>query len=121
MLTPLKFPKQLELPAAIAEAILDAAAAIVANQQRAFRLSRRPRRGATLRPGAETPLWNALVAEIRPHLKQHGTQANLARLLGVPRQQIHAYFGPRSRMPDAERTLQLIAWLVAMRKATPPS
>lgn len=101
----------------VGEAIFNAAEAIAEKGVHAFKAARRGRRGATTRPGADTPLWNTLVAEIRPHLKQRGAQANLARLLGVPRQQVNAYFTLRTRMPDAERTLKLLAWLVAAREA----
>jgi hypothetical protein len=118
---PLKLPKQMELPAALAEILADAAIAYLEDRRRAFRLERRPRQGATLRPGKDTPLWNALVAEVRPHLRRHGTQVNLGRLLGLDRQTIHAYFIARTRMPDAERTMQLLAWLIAVRKGLPPS
>jgi hypothetical protein len=118
---PLKLPKQMELPVALAEILADAAIAYLEDRRRAFRADRRPRQGATLRPGKDTPLWNALVAEVRPHLRRHGTQVNLGRLLGLDRQTIHAYFIARTRMPDAERTLQLLTWLIAVRKGLPPS
>ena len=80
---------------------------------------RRAGSGKTLRPGKETPLWNALLAELEPHLEKHGAQAQLARLLGLDRQAVHAFVKGRSRMPDAERTLQLVAWLMAVRKDQP--
>jgi hypothetical protein len=118
---PLKLPKQMELPAALAGILTDAAVAYLEDRRRTFRVDRRPRQGATLRPGKDTPLWNALVAEVRPHLRRHGTQVNLGRLLGLDRQTIHAYFIARTRMPDAERTLQLLTWLIAVRKGLPPS
>ena len=118
---PLKLPKQMELPAALAEILAGAAVAYLEDRRRAFRVDRRPRLGATLRPGKDTPLWNALVAEVRPHLRRHGTQVNLGRLLGLDRQTIHAYFVARTRMPDAERTMQLLTWLIAVRKGLPPS
>jgi hypothetical protein len=118
---PLKLPKQIELPAALAEILAGAAVAYLEDRRRAFRVDRRPRLGATLRPGKDTPLWNALVAEVRPHLRRHGTQVNLGRLLGLDRQTIHAYFVARTRMPDAERTMQLLTWLIAVRKGLPPS
>jgi hypothetical protein len=118
---PLKLPKQMELPVALAEILADAAIAYLEDRRRAFRADRRPRQGATLRPGKDTPLWNALVAEVRPHLRRHGTQVNLGRLLGLDRQTIHAYFITRTRMPDAERTLQLLTWLIAVRKGLPSS
>lgn len=119
MITPsLKLTKQLDLPAALAGILTDAAIAYFEDGRRA---DRRPRQGATLRPGKDTPLWNALVAEVRPHLRRHGTQVNLGRLLGLDRQTIHAYFIARTRMPDAERTLQLLTWLIAVRKGLPSS
>ncbi|MFA5263629.1 MAG: hypothetical protein WC378_07360 [Opitutaceae bacterium] len=71
------------------------------------------RRGATLRPGTRTPLWNILREHMKPHLKEHGAQARLGRLLGLHRQAVNAYFTRGSRMPDAERTLLLLAWLMA--------
>lgn len=69
------------------------------------------RRNATLRPGADTPLWNALVAAIRPQLRRRGEKINLGRELGVPPQRIHEYFVARTAAPDAERTLALMIWL----------
>ena len=111
----------MELPAALAEILAAAAIDYLDDRRREFRLDRRPGQGATLRPGKDTPLWNALVAEVRPHLRRHGTQVNLGRLLGLDRQTIHAYFIARTRMPDAERTLQLLTWIIAVRKGLPPS
>lgn len=71
----------------------------------------RPRHGSTLRPGPHTPLWNALVLSVRPHLRYLGAQSNLARMLGVPPQRVHEYFVRRSAVPDAERVLVIIGWL----------
>ena len=75
--------------------------------------ARRVNRGATLRPGPDTPLWNALVDHVRSHLHRRGAKANLARVLEVPRQRVHEYFIARTVMPDAERMLHLFAWLAA--------
>ncbi len=99
----------------LAELLIERAA----ERREALRLSRRPKVGLALRPGKETPLWLALVAEIRPLLKPHGNQAKLARLLGLDRQTVNAFFTSRTRMPDAERTLQLLAWLLAARQGRP--
>jgi hypothetical protein len=118
---PLKLPKQMELPVALAEILADAAIAYLEDRRRAVRADRPPPQGAPVRPGKDTPLWNALVAEVRPHLRRHGTQVNLGRLLGLDRQTIHTYFITRTRMPDAERTLQLLTWLIAVRKGLPSS
>lgn len=114
------FSRRMALPLAILEPLIEAATAIVADRRTAFRQARRPRKGGTVRPGRETPLWNALAAEIRPHLQTYGAQAALGRILGLPRQQVNAFFTRRTRMPDAERTLQLIAWLMAARQGRPP-
>jgi len=77
------------------------------------REARRPRRGSTLRPGGETPLWNAVVAKVRPHLRTRGAKANLARVLEVPRQRVHDYFVTGTQMPDAERMIHVLLWLAA--------
>ena len=79
------------------------------------------RGGGTLRPGKHTPLWNQLRTQLRPHLRRYGQQVNLARMLGVPRQRINAFVTGGGRMPDAERTLQLLVWLVAVRQGRRPS
>jgi len=73
----------------------------------------RKRVGRTRRPGVDTPLWNALVARVRVHLKKRGAKSNLAGILGVPRQRVNDYFVAGSQAPDAERTLQLLFWLIA--------
>jgi hypothetical protein len=77
------------------------------------RQARRPRfkRGATLRPGDDTSLWNALVSLVSPRLRRRGARALLARELGVHRARIGEYFSRLSTMPDAERTLRLLVWL----------
>jgi hypothetical protein len=83
-------------------------------------------RGATLRPGADTPLWLALAAAIRPWLRTYGAKAILGRQLGVHRGRITEYFVKHSAMPDAERTLLLLEWLGKARTriqsphSTPP-
>lgn len=109
----------------LGEAIFEAALEMAKQSPKAFRIEpkRRPRRagGGTLRPGKETPLWNVLRGQLRPHLKQYGNQANLGRLLGLPRQRINAFVTGGGQMPDAERTLQILAWLIAVRRGRPPS
>lgn len=42
------------------------------------------------------------------------------RLLGLPGQRINAFVTGGGEMPDAERTLQLLAWSIAVRKGTRP-
>ena len=83
---------------------------------------RRAGRGArTLRPGAQTPLWNQLRAQLRPQLRRYSQQVNLGRMLGLPRQRINSFVTGGGQMPDAERTLQLLVWLVAVRQGRRPS
>ena len=77
--------------------------------------------GATLRPGKNTPLWNELRAQLRPHLHKRGQQVNLGRMLDLPRQRINAFVTGGGQMPDAERTLQLLAWLMAVRQGRRPA
>lgn len=71
----------------------------------------RPRRGATLRPSLETPLWNAVIPLVQTRLRRKGDRAQLARELSVHRARIGEFFDRRSAMPDAERTLRLLLWL----------
>ncbi len=118
---PPDFPRHLRLPAKLADEILVAAIEMARQTPKAFRIHRRPGRGATLRPGKETPLWNELRAQLRPYLLKYGHQANLARLLGLPRQRVNAFVTGGGQMPDAERTLQLLAWLMAVRHGRRPA
>ena len=101
------------------EALIDCLSARGRASARALRGPRR-KVGATLRAGAATPLWNQLVKEVQPLLKQRGEKAQLARLLGVHRQAVNEYFASRRRMPDAERTLLLAEWLRARRQGKRP-
>ncbi len=103
----------------MADALIAAGESMAVDAPKAFRLSRRGARGDTLKPGPQTALWNSLAAQVRPHLKAHGESARLARLLGLHRQAIHSYFTAGTRMPDAERTLQLLAWLAAKKQNQP--
>jgi hypothetical protein len=78
----------------------------------ARRTSRKPpSHNSTLRPGPDTPMWNALILAVRPHLRRRGEKSNLGRELGVPPQRIHEYFVARTAAPDAERILLLLHWL----------
>lgn len=115
---------RLRLPAELAELILAAAAEMAKQAAQAYRVAQRRRSakgGQTLRPGKETPLWNELRAQLRPDLQQYGNQVNLGRVLGLPRQRINAFVTGGGQMPDAERTLQLLAWLMAVRQGKRPS
>ena len=67
----------------------------------------------TLKPGSETPLWNELRRRVASQLNKHGEKVILARFLGVSRQRLHLMIKSHSACPDAERTLLLLAWVVA--------
>lgn len=75
----------------------------------------RQSRGMTLRPGAATPLWNELVKTVHLNLRKRGAKVNLARYLGIHRQRLHVLIVSREAVPDAERTLMLLVWLLALR------
>lgn len=113
--------KRVEIPAKLGELLLIFAETVAQRTAQAYRVARSTRKGATLRPGKDTPLWNELRAQLRPHLRKRGAQAYLGRLLGLPRQRVHAYLTDGSQMPDAERTLQLLAWLVAAQSGQRPA
>lgn len=83
---------------------------------------RRPRDGryAALQPGPDTPLWNALAQECEKHLGRYGAKANLGRVLGLPRQRIHQLLVAKTACADAERTLQLVGWLLARQRGLTP-
>ena len=109
-----KLPAQLKLHGALALALFDAAFATAQATSRTIDATRRPKAyGCTLRPGAQTPLWNELIKFVAPLTHQRGTKTKLARLLGVPRQRIQDYLKKRTAAPDAERTLLLLCWAAA--------
>jgi hypothetical protein len=101
------------LPLALVEDLIAAAAkAARRGREQATRAPRRPQRSQlTLRPGSDTPLWNELVRQVRPHLRKYGSKAQLARLLGLHRQRLQDCLKAGSACLDAERTLLLIGWL----------
>lgn len=99
----------------LGELILDVLEAADEAARQAARAGRRifPRRkrGVILHPGPATPLWNILVERANRHLKVRGSKAQLARLLGLPRQRIQDCLKARTACLDAERTLMLLCWL----------
>jgi hypothetical protein len=107
-----RMPPQLIVPAEVSVALTDAAVKIV-RATAAATLRRRATRGRTLRPGVDTPLWNALLQAAHAQLKKRGERAHLARILGLPRQRITEMFRAKTHLPDAERALLLLAWLHA--------
>lgn len=113
---------QLNLPVGLCQLIASAAIEMSKQAHRAYRIHKPGRhRGGTLRPGRQTPLWNELRRQLRSHVVRYGEQANLGRVLGLPRQRVQAFLTAGSEMPDAERTLQLLAWLAAVGRGHRPS
>lgn len=116
------FPRNFEVPLRLGELMADAMTAAVEHRAKVFRIyPNRRRSGRTLRAGEQTPLWNELAASMRPYLKGYGRQVRLARLLGLPRQRVHEFLRGRGQMPDAERTLQMLAWVILQRRGIDPS
>ena len=97
----------------VTEELIDAAKEGIETRRRL----RAPRRGATLRPGSQTPLWNVLVGQVNAAFTgRYGEKAALGRFLGLPRQRINDLLHRRHHMPDAERTLRLLWWLQIRRQ-----
>jgi hypothetical protein len=109
---------RLKLAAALAGALAEAAQTTARAMKKARALTQGPR-GAALKPGTDTPLWNELALALRTLDWRYGEKANLARELGLPRQRIDDFIIGRRRLPDAERTLTLLHWLHARRKKSP--
>lgn len=101
------------LPGEMALLMFEAALDAVSRAAAARRKRRTPRRGLTLQPGPDTPLWNELVRQVRLHLRKRGSKAQLARILGVSRQRLQVCLKAERGCLDAERTLLLLAWLCA--------
>ena len=114
------FHPSLERPADIALVLAECAAQSLRRSIAEHRRARRPRRGATLKPGPETPLWNDLRQAVKHELTRHGQKARLGRVLGLPRQRVHDFLMRRHYLPDAERTLLLLVWLHARRNGHDP-
>jgi hypothetical protein len=106
-------PAQFNLPAALATALAEAAVKSLRATAKLAPSARASLRGATLKPGRTTPLWNELAAAVQTQLARRGEKARLARLLGLPRQRVHDLLRARKHLPDAERTLLLLIWLQA--------
>lgn len=115
-----ELPYSARLMAELIEGLSVAAVKMAADASRRRAHARRKRVGDTRRPGPETPLWNSLVKRVRPRLEKWGSQANLGRVLGVPRQRVHDYFVRRTRMPDAEGVLHVMLWLTAEESSLLP-
>lgn len=115
-------PAALRLTDSLVESLVDAARLAAIKATHTGRpASRRRNRGQTLRPGADTPLWNTLVDAVAPLLRQYGARAQLARELGVHKSRVTEFFLHQHAMPDAERTLELIVWLARQRQQKAPA
>jgi hypothetical protein len=60
-------------------------------------------------------MWNLFVELLRSELKVYGSKVRLARYLGIPKQRLNDFLQGRQRLPDAELTLQMLAWLASRR------
>lgn len=107
---------KLETLLAVGSVIADAAEHTARAAKRQINRTLRPRRGHTLKPGVDTPLWNELTEALRSKLTRRGDKVNLGRFLGLPRQRIDDFLRGHSALPDAERTLLLLQWLHAKNK-----
>jgi len=99
------------------ESAARAATIAAVKHRRAVKRRANPGRYNALLPGPDTPLWNMLVRECSMHVGKFGSKAALGRHLGVPRQRIHQMIVAKTACADAERTLQLLGWLLAQRRA----
>ena len=116
ILPPTPLPASLAIPLDLVTSLAEAAAKSIRQRIKQSARDRRPRRGLTIKPGADTPLWNELAAVVRSQLVRRGEKAKLARVLGLPRQRLHEFLRARRALPDAERTLLLLVWLRARRQ-----
>jgi hypothetical protein len=114
-----RFPRPLDQVAELFESLADAAVEQAKELHERRTRSGSKARGEIRRPGSETPLWNALIAAVRPHLVKRGAKSNLARILGVPRQRIYDTITRPTVMPDAEMTLHLLLWLAHQNSPLP--
>lgn len=113
---PARMRSALELGGLLEMAARESALAL----HKAYKKHTRQSRGATLRPGPSTPLWNELARIAASELNRYGDKARLARILGVPRQRIHEYLIAKTACPDTERALRLLAWLLKKQAEKPP-
>jgi hypothetical protein len=111
---------QIETWLSISGALMDIASLAARSARRQLVRATQQRRGQTLRPGPDTPLWNALVLSVRAQLVRRGDKAGLARYLGLPRQRVDDFLQGRRALPDAERTLLLLAWLASKKQNPTP-
>jgi len=106
-------PRSLTISLDLSYALMEAAVKTAARAAKGVQRLTRPKRGLSLKPGVDTPLWNELANAVKAQLNRRGEKAKLARILGVPRQRLYDLLNQRKALPDAERTLLLLAWLHA--------
>ncbi len=119
-MNPVMGPTRLDVLAGLGDLLAVAAETAVRRTQQTRR-RRRTRSGYARRPGADSPLWNVLAAELRAALAPHGAKARLARYLGLPRQRLTDFLTGRRRLPDAELTLRLLHWYAEQRAGRDPA
>lgn len=107
--------------APLTDVLIAAAEATAKLARKKYREARRRRGYEALRPGSDTPLWNELARACVSDLARYGEKAKLARLLGVSRQRLHMLLVAQTACADAERALQLLAWLQARRHGRDPA
>lgn len=114
------FPAKLASLFSLLDILEQAARGITRETQKKF-VARKSglRSGSTVRPGTDTPLWNAVIPLVQARLIRKGDRALLARELSLHRARIGEFFDSTSAMPDAERTLRLLLWLSRSDNALP--
>jgi len=100
----------------LAGVLADAAEAAASAARRKHKDRHHVVRGAALRPGPGSPLWNELSTAVRLTFRRRGDKVRLARYLGISRQRLHLLLVARTACPDAERALLLLVWLHARRQ-----
>jgi hypothetical protein len=84
---------------------------------RGKKASRQARPGQALFAGVNTPLWNALASALKSECRKRGDQVKLARMVGLSRQRMSNFLHGKGGLPDAERALVLLNWLLARHKS----
>lgn len=115
-MNPDRLPPSLYATGGLVWCLAEAAEAAARRAMKSIRHRYRRRVGATLRPGAATPLWNELVSQAQPLLRKRGSKAQLARLLKLPRQRLQDCLKAKSACLDAERTLLLLCWIATRQQ-----
>jgi hypothetical protein len=71
-------------------------------------------------PASDTPLQDALLAEVRELTRAHGSRKQLAEHLSIPLPRLSEYLAdPPVRRPNGETTLALQAWAKQAKRNLP--